>query len=295
MFPTESLSAFRAFADHLNFTRAAEELHISQPALHVKVRKLSEAVGRPLYLRTGNRLVLTADGERLARFARDRERQLTDFLGELTGTHAAEPLVLAAGQGAYLYLLGDVIAAERQDLRLVTASRPETLARVRDGRAHVGVAVLDAVPADLECVLLAEYPQTLVVREDHPLARRRRLRIADLAGLDLIVPPAPRPLRILLERLLHGIDWRVAVEAEGWPLLLHFVGLGVGAAVVNGCVRTEHVRIPIVDLPDVPYYAVHRRPVEPRVTRLVEAMATAARSRAGGRPGTARARRRPAP
>ncbi|MBM7787140.1 LysR family transcriptional regulator [Tenggerimyces flavus] len=275
MFPVESLSAFRVFADHLNFTRAAEELHISQPALHVKVRKLAEAVGRPLYLRTGNHLVLTADGERLARFARDRERQLTEFLGELTGTHAAEPLVLAAGQGAYLYLLGDVIAAERQDLRLVTASRPETLARVRDGRAHVGVAVLDAVPTDLECVLLAAYPQTLVVRADHRLARRRRLRVRDLDGLELIVPPAPRPLRVLLERWLHGVDWRVAVEAEGWPLLLHFVGLGVGAAVVNGCVRTKHVQLPIVDLPDVPYYAIHRRPDDPRVARLVGAMVAA--------------------
>jgi LysR family transcriptional regulator, low CO2-responsive transcriptional regulator len=276
MFPAESLPAFRVFADHLNFTRAAEELHISQPALHVKVRKLAEAVGRPLYLRTGNRLVLTADGERLARFARDRERHLDDFLGELAGTHAAEPLVLAAGQGAHLYLLGDVIAAERRRLRLVTATRPETLARVRDGRAHVGVAVLDAVPDDLECVLLAAYPQALVVRDDHPLARRRRLRLADLAGLDLIVPPAPRPLRVLLERMLTGIDWHVAVEAEGWPLMLHFVALGVGAAVVNGCVRTDLVRIPIVDLPAVPYYAIHRRPDDPRVTGLVEAMVAAA-------------------
>ncbi|URN00095.1 LysR family transcriptional regulator [Actinomadura madurae] len=44
---TDALASFAVFADHLNFTRAAEELHISQPALHVKVRKLTETLGRP--------------------------------------------------------------------------------------------------------------------------------------------------------------------------------------------------------------------------------------------------------
>ena len=53
----DALASFAVFADHLNFTRAAEELHISQPALHVKVRKLSESLGRPLYRRAGRRLL----------------------------------------------------------------------------------------------------------------------------------------------------------------------------------------------------------------------------------------------
>ncbi|TMQ90362.1 LysR family transcriptional regulator [Actinomadura soli] len=44
---TDALASFAVFADHLNFTRAAEELHISQPALHVKVRKLADTLGRP--------------------------------------------------------------------------------------------------------------------------------------------------------------------------------------------------------------------------------------------------------
>jgi DNA-binding transcriptional LysR family regulator len=132
---------------------------------------------------------------------------------------------------------------------------------VRDGRAQLGIAVLDVLPEDLGTVLLATYPQTLVVRPDHPLGRRDEIRVADLAGMRMVVPPPPRPLRVLLERVraAAGIDWEVAVEAEGWPLMLHFVGLGVGAAVVNGCVRTDLVQVPITDLPAVPYYAMHRR------------------------------------
>jgi DNA-binding transcriptional LysR family regulator len=67
MVSADALASFVVFADHLNFTRAAAELHISQPALHVKVRKLAEALGRPLYRRDGRRLVLTADGEAIRR------------------------------------------------------------------------------------------------------------------------------------------------------------------------------------------------------------------------------------
>ena len=57
----------------------------------------------------------------------------------------------------------------------------------------------------------------------------------------------------------------------------------MGAGVVNGCVRTDHVQIPIVELPDVPYYAIHRRPDDPRVSRFVEAMVKSVRSASSSR------------
>ncbi|MFD0541615.1 LysR family transcriptional regulator [Actinomadura luteofluorescens] len=61
---TDALASFAVFADHLNFTRAAEALHISQPALHVKVQKLADTLGRPLYTRQGRRLALTPAASR---------------------------------------------------------------------------------------------------------------------------------------------------------------------------------------------------------------------------------------
>ncbi|MFD0686590.1 LysR family transcriptional regulator [Actinomadura fibrosa] len=255
---TDALASFAVFAEHLNFTRAAEDLHISQPALHVKIRKLAETLGRPLYVRQGRRLRLTPEGEAVARFARDLDARVTAFLADVRGTSPARVPVLAAGEGAYLYLLGDVI---RPGIRLINADRAGTLTAVRTGRADLGVAVLDVLPTDLQAVLLASYPQTLVMPEDHPLAARPTLTLADLAGSSLVVPPPTGPHRIALERALHAaeIPWSVAVEAEGWPLLLHFASLGVGLAVVNGCVTPPPglVQREILDLPAVPYYAVH--------------------------------------
>src|SRR5690348_13188227 len=137
----DALRSFAVFADHLNFTRAAAELRISQPALHVKIRKLAQALGRPLYHRSGRRLVLTGDGEAVATFARSHDQRLADFLAEFAGVVPDRPVVLAAGQGAYLYLLGEtiraVLAEEPTRLRLLTCDHRQMLAAVRTGQAQL--------------------------------------------------------------------------------------------------------------------------------------------------------------
>ncbi|RSM57743.1 LysR family transcriptional regulator [Actinoplanes sp. ATCC 53533] len=284
----DALASFVVFADHLNFTRAAADLHISQPALHVKIRKLGQALGRPLYYRSGRRLVLTADGETVARFARTHDERLAHFLAEFAGAAPRRPVVLAAGQGAYLYLLGDtiraVLAEEPTRLRLINCDHRQMLAAVRTGQAHLGVSVLDVLPDDLTAVELATFPQVLLVPDGHRLARRRSVTLADLAGASLVIPPQHRPHRVLLERALGaaGVDWTVAVEAEGWPLITHFVALGVGLAIVNGCVPAPPglAARPVTDLPPVAYHLVHQPAAltDPRVAGLLD------RIRSSGRP-----------
>jgi DNA-binding transcriptional LysR family regulator len=260
MVSTDALTAFAVFADHLNFTRAAEVLHISQPALHVKVTKLAATVGRPLYERHGRTLALTAEGEAVARFARDLDRRMAAFLDEVRGAAVRRPLTLAAGEGAYLYLLGDVIRTYRP-LRLINRDSTRMLAAVRTGRADLGVGVLETLPEDLTTVPLASYPQTLVMPTAHPLAEHPALTVRDLAGVSLVLPPANRPHRRTVERALRAeeVPWELAIEAEGWPLTLHFVTLGVGLSIVNGCVHPPagFTSREITDLPRIPYYAAH--------------------------------------
>ncbi|MEV6634855.1 LysR family transcriptional regulator [Actinoplanes sp. NPDC051470] len=276
---SDALAAFAVFAEHLNLTRAAKLLHISQPSLHSKLATLARELGRPLYERAGNRLQLTPDGERVARFARDHEERLALFLDELRGVPSARPLVVAAGHTAYLYLLGDTIRgmlAERPgSLRPLHTSRQQMRAAVVTGRAHLGVFTLHVRPDDLVTVPIATYPQVLLVPEDHRLARRRSLRLTDLAGADLIVPPPARPHRTNLERALSeaGVPWTAAVEAEGLPMTLDFAALGVGLAVVAGCVQPAPglAARRITDLPLITFYAVHRPGAldDPRIADLL--------------------------
>jgi DNA-binding transcriptional LysR family regulator len=267
MIKLEWLAAFTAFADHGSFTRAARSMHLSQPALHVQVKKLAEALGVTLYRREGQRLVLTADGRRVAAFGRevaDRTRELADALARGGRT---DPVVLAAGEGAYLYLIGEgvrrFLAGGAAPLQLLTRDGQGTLEAVRGGEAHVGVAAIDVLPHDLSARLLAEVGQALVLPAGHPLAARRRIRLADLAGARLVVPGPDRPHRVTLARALReaGVSWQVAVEANGWALMLRFVELGVGLAVVNACCRVPPglVARPVPELPAQRYHVLCRK------------------------------------
>lgn len=286
---SDALAAFAVFADHLNLTRAAAALHISQPSLHAKLATLAREVGRPLYERVGRRLILTPDGEAVARFARDHHERLDHLLGELRATPTHRPIILAAGHAAYLHILGDVIrstlARRPGGLRLLHTSRNQMLHAVRSGRAHLGIAVLDTLPDDLVTMPVATYPQVLLVPVGHRLAGHPSVELTDLAGEEFVVPPPSRPHRISFERAMRSarIPWTLAGEIEGWPLTVHFAALGVGLAVVTGCVTpTPGVRaIPITDLPDVTYHAAHRPGIvdDSRVTDLLLAIRSAAAPR----------------
>jgi DNA-binding transcriptional LysR family regulator len=268
-------------------------LHISQPSLHAKIGVLSRELGKPLYEKVGRQLVLTPDGEQVARFARDQSDRIGRLLDDLRETPLNRPIVLAAGHAAYLHVLGEVIRATLAErpgsLRLLHTNRGEMVDAVRAGRAHLGISVLDALPDDLVSVPVATYPQVLLIPEGHRLARRRAVTLADLAGEELVVPPANRPHRISLERALRsaGVAWKVGVEIEGWPLTVHYAALGVGLAVVTGCVTPAPglVARPVTDLPEVTYHAAHRYDArdDPRVATMLDAIRAAHRPAGRGR------------
>src|SRR5262245_15631803 len=92
----DALNCSVVFSDKLNFTNDAEVLHISQPALFVKIQDLSTTLGVPLYRRIGRKLELTEQGKRVARFGREITTRANSFLEELRTGSPSEPLILAA-------------------------------------------------------------------------------------------------------------------------------------------------------------------------------------------------------
>lgn len=266
MIDSEALAAFQVFAERLNFTRAAEELAISQPALHVKVRKLARALGVPLYRRQGRRLELTNEGREVQAFAREMAERSSAFLDQLHRGRVDQPVVLAAGEGVYLYLLGEAVreytANGSAPLRLLTRDRDGTVEAIRSGEAHLGVAALQDSPDGIVTERLIDVDMVVAMPGDHRLSKKRQVRLADLGGERLVMPPPGRPHRIALERglLSAGVEWQLGVEATGWELMLQFCRLGLGLAVVNGCCRlpAELVARTLPELPRIPYFLLSR-------------------------------------
>lgn len=262
----DAVVSFAVFADAMNFSAAARQLHISQPALHVKVRKLGEQLDRVLYRRVGRSLELTEHGESIACYGRQLRAGAAEFLGQLGGM-ADQPVTLAAGEGAYLYLLGAGIGRfqreAKQPLRLLSLDRDQAVAAVLGGKAQLGVAPLDSVPDPLQSVVMTTVGQVLAVPAGHRFSKRSRLKLKDLAGERLVVPPPGRPHRQMLGALLQSeqVAWEVAMEANGWELMLSFVAMGLGAAVVNACCRMPKgvVAIALPELPSLRYHCFHLR------------------------------------
>ncbi len=265
---SDALNAFVVFSERLNFTHAAEALHLSQPALHVKIRGLAQELGAPLYRRVGRKLELTPQGRETARFGRESRVRTEEFKRRLRGVHPLDRAVtLAAGAGAYLNLLGAAIREFRKrnknPLELLTANQEAAVDAVLTGRADLGVAALDHVPPELDARVLARVGQALVVPRRHRLAKKPQVRLTDLKGEKLIVPPAGRPHRIAISRALlsAGVPWEIAVEAAGWELMIHFVQLGLGAAIVNASCRIPQglVARTLRELGTIPYHVFHLR------------------------------------
>ncbi len=271
------LEAFVALADHGTFAEASRILSRAQPTVHVQVQKLAEHLGVTLYQRSGRGIELTDEGRNVVAFARETLARNLAFKSVLQGAQSERPVVLTAGEGAFLYLLGPAIRrfgkAETVGLRLWVGAEPDVQTRTLDGRADIAVTTT-APSQGLLAQQLAESKLCLAMPAAHALAGRKRLRFADLQGLDWVAPDAGRPLRTLMERsAAHaGFELNVVVQARGWPLILHFVALGIGVALVNSVCALPRgvVACPVVDLDGLNYWAVRRPDANhrPEVERL---------------------------
>ncbi|HEY8427874.1 MAG TPA: LysR family transcriptional regulator [Sandaracinaceae bacterium] len=282
------LRTFVTFAEHLSFTRAASVLHLSQPAVHVQVRKLAEVLGVALYERRGRELALTPAGVATLGFAREMIERTERFVSALSGPEADPAVRLSAGEGAFLYLLGPALRdAHRAGVKVELSVRDglSTIDAVRRGDAHLGVAPLTTGVGGLTTHVLARADAAVAMPRRHRLARKRTVRARDLAGEPLVVPPPGAPLRTAIELVLAAasVELRPAVEVRGWPLTLRFVELGVGIAIVNDVVALPPgvVARRFEGLPAQRYAALRRAdaPLPPAGERLWSILTSAPRAR----------------
>ncbi len=187
------LQVFRAVCAQQSYSRAAEEMALTQPAVSLQIRQLEELVGQPLFEYVGKKLYRTEAAELLLRAGEDifqrlesLDMQLSDLQGSLQGQ-----LRLAVESSAK-YLTPHLFAAFRHQypdvsLHLTVANRGQIVKRLGDNRDDL--VIMSLVPPDmaLEFLPFFNYPIVAVAPPDHPLCRVARLSLRDLGAYPLLV------------------------------------------------------------------------------------------------------------
>lgn len=240
-FDLNDLLAFRAVAETGNFRRAAESVHISQPAFSRRIDKLEQALGVRLLERTTRRVALTAVGRDFARKAAALLDELDGTLLALRGIAPARlgEVSIACVPSAVYYYVSQVIRRYRERyprlrVRIHDAGASEVLDVVARGDADFGLNFIGSQEPEIDFQPLALERFVAACRRDHPLARRRRITWAEMAEHDVIAVSKNSGNRLLLDQALAGAARRpeAIYEAEHVTTLLGLVEAGLGVAAV---------------------------------------------------------------
>lgn len=183
---SRSLALFLAVADTLSFRQAAEALHLSQPPLSRAIRELEERLGVRLFDRSTQGVDLTDAGRKLLPFARGVARLLRQAEAELAPRGLPPTLRLglsSAVEPAWFRGLAQRLQDSYPDTSVSTVSdsSPRLVRMLHAGKLDAAFVALPTELRGLEVLAIDRLPMVVALPSSHPLARRRLLRLADLA------------------------------------------------------------------------------------------------------------------
>lgn len=235
------LRAFLAVVDQGGFHKAALALHMSQSALSRRVQALEAVVGAPLLERTTRHVAVSKVGRSFEPVARRLLEDFEESLLGLTGVGRKQTgqVTLACVPTAAFYFLPRVIERFNAQfplirIRILDLSANEALDVVARGEAEFGINLTGASQPELTFTPLLDDPFVLACRNDHPLARRRKLVWKDLEGHPLIGVSRHSGNRQLLDAALAKTDVRLNFfyEVNHLTTSLGLVERGLGLSVL---------------------------------------------------------------
>ncbi|MEV4759652.1 LysR substrate-binding domain-containing protein [Micromonospora sp. NPDC049559] len=282
------LRYFLAVAEELHFGRAAARLHMSQPPLSQRIRRLEQEYGTPLFDRGGGRVRLTPAGEVLVDEAREIVARVEASRSLVRRAAAGRAGALRAGippdtAGSVLAVLSTAFAAEEPEVRLdlVAATTSAQLGLLDRGSLDVGVLHHPVDSGELTLGPVATVVPGVVLSRRSPLARRTEVALADLAGHGLVLFPredAPgRYDETLLACHRHGFRPTGVRPAPNAEFLLGLVAAGQEVAFDQGAVAQREPRVvwrplagaPLVWHVSAAWPAAGAHPAAPRFAEVV--------------------------
>ena len=238
------LKVFRTVAEHLSFRRAAETLHLTQPAVTLQIKALEEELGVRLLDRSGNRVVLTPAGRILNRRANEIaeiSERAREELSLLTGEHAGE-LRAGASTSIAQYVLPKLLGNFKREhpkvqLQIISGNTEEIVEHLIAGQISIGLIEGPALRKDVRTEPFMEDELVLIFPAGHLWARKSQVTMDDLRGAPFLLRERGSGTRRVLEAALEkaGLrkqDMNVVMELDSTEAIISSVesGLGIGFA-----------------------------------------------------------------
>ena len=215
------LRYFTALAGSLNFTRAAERVHVSQSTLSHQIRQLEDELGQPLFDRIGKRVLLTDAGESFLAYATRAMLEIDQGVGELKTRAVSMSGVVRIG-ATHTFNIGfipDCVAqflARNATVKVIVEelAADAIAAGLSAGDLDLGVAYKPDTQHALRFEPLYNEELVLVVAQGHPLGERKRIRMIELHQEPLILLPKSFSTRRLLDECFAAAGAQPNVIAE---------------------------------------------------------------------------------
>lgn len=266
------LKVFETAARHLSFTRAAEELHLSQPAISAQVRELEEHAGLPLFEQVGRRLHLTAAGREMVTQSRailDQFRHAEEAMAQLKGIAGGTLSVAVISAGDYFFPRVLATFSERHPgvkMRLTVHNREGLLRDLDENLCDLAVMVRPPDDADVVAVAFAPHAYVVVAPPSHPLAGQRRIPLDRVLQEPFVVREAGSDTAHAMHEALGGRQPRVAMQIASNETIKQAVIAGFGLSLLSAhaiALEREVGRLAILDVEGFParghWYVVQRR------------------------------------
>jgi len=237
----DQITAFLEVARQQSFSRAAEKLYRTQPAISAQIRSLELECGQKLFDRRGRRICLTRSGEVLLEYAEKLEslhRETLQRVREAHGT-AGGKLLVGANEATCLYVLPHVFAEFKRKYPQVGISiysnfSHKILQKMAENLIDVGIVTLPVAQNNVKTIPIFEDELLVVVPAGHPLAKRASVTLEELAAEPLIFPKGGHT-RELLDKLFHkhrdGLH--ISMELASVENIKKFVGAGLGISLLS--------------------------------------------------------------
>jgi LysR family transcriptional regulator, low CO2-responsive transcriptional regulator len=237
----DQLASFLEVAKLESFSRAAEKIYRTQPAISAQVRLLEQECGEKLFDRSGKKVQLTPAGEILRQYAQKilaLQKEALQAIAELNQTPRGK-LYIGANEATCLYVLPKTFAHFKRLYPLVQISiyrnfSHKIIQKVQEGAVELGIVTLPLTASNMEIVPVFKDEVQVVTPKDHPLSKKKSVTVEELSHFPLILPKTGHT-RVVIDRLLR--DYRnhlqISMELASVETIKKFVGAGLGISVIS--------------------------------------------------------------